>query len=168
MPRSLSPSSMAARQSGALASTAAEDRPSPTTSWMGFPLGSRARMALFSSSKHRPRSGLVRYSSLSAHRVWTAVMPWLTAKSSGTWLNTVSWAAAWSARKRSMVRVLYRAPALPQPSLAGVFSFMSANRSLFSGSSVRYSRRRSSLVTSGTNSPGSAVSFCVGPGTAAW
>ena len=79
----------------ALAVMAAELSPSPTTiCTFGVP-GMAARiLRWFSSSKHRPRSGRVRYSSLLRHRVCTSTMPFWAAKSSLTWEKTASWAAA--------------------------------------------------------------------------
>ena len=164
MPRSFNPSRMAAAQSTAFSIMAAEDSPSPMTICTAWFLGSDSRsFRAFSSSKQRPKSGRVRYSSLLLHFVCTSVMPWFFAKSSGTWVKTVSCAAAWSARKRSMVRVLYRAPALPLPRRAGVFSFRRRNSASFWGASTRYSLRKSSCVTSGTKSPGLySGAFCSG------
>ena len=69
----------------ALAVMAAEESPSPTTICTRGVPGTAARIfCWFSSSKHRPKSGRVRYSSLSRHFVLTSTMPFLAAKSSLT------------------------------------------------------------------------------------
>ena len=77
------------------------------------------------------------YSSLLSQRVLVGRRPCFFANSVSTSEKTASCAAAWSARKRSMVKVLYRGPALPEPRRAGVFAFILANRSLSAGSCVR-------------------------------
>ena len=140
---------MAWRQSAALASMAAEDRPSPTTrATLGLCPRVFLTMAWLASSKRRPLSGRVRYSSLLWHMVWTGTKPCFSTKAASTWENTESWAAAWSARIRSMEMVLYRAPARPSPSRAGVRSFRSRKAGPFFGCSTRYCRRRSVSVMS--------------------
>ena len=147
---------MAWRQSAALASMAAEDRPSPTTrATLGLWPRVFLMTAWLASSKRRPLSGRVRYSSLLWHMVWTGTKPCFSTKAASTWENTESWAAAWSARIRSMETVLYRAPARPRPSRAGVRSLRSRKASPFFGCSTRYCRRRSVSVMSSRQPAGS-------------
>ena len=154
----------------ALAWQAAAERPSPMTTctWGGWSMTPRMVLALCS-SKQRPRSGRVKYSSLLSQRVLVGSKLCFFANSVSTSENTASWAAAWSARKRSIVRVLYRGPAFPEPSRAGVRCFILAKRSLSAGSFVKYSFRRSSAVMSGTKSPSSKAGQCFsGWGWVAW
>ena len=72
-----------------------------------------------------PRSGRVTYSSLSVHIVFTGIKLFFFMNSSETSENTESCAAAWSALILKAVIVLYLAPALPDPNLAGVLAFIS-------------------------------------------
>ena len=75
----------------AFAMMAAELRPSPITiCTRGVPGIAWRIFCRFSSSKVLPRSGRVRYSSLSRHLVFTSAMPFFAAKSSGTWEKTAS------------------------------------------------------------------------------
>ena len=92
---------------------------------------------------------------MSLQRVCTGTK-WLRAtKSSLTRENTESWAAAWSARKRSMVAVLYRAPARPRPMRAGVLAFRARKAGPFRGCSTKYCLRMSTAVMSGRAAAGS-------------
>ena len=124
--------------SEAMAKIAAEERPSPMTICTRGGVSMTPLMALaLCSSKHRPKSGRVRYSSLSLHLVLVGSRSCSLAKSASSSDHTASWAAAWSARKRSMVNVLYRGPARPEPKRAGVFIFILRNFSPSTGLSTK-------------------------------
>ena len=136
MPSAFRPSMRMGSRSSMLCSTAELERPSETYTWIcGFFSQCCCRKAFASSLSCRPRSGRVRWVSMSSHFDWISgkSMRWRSPSSTG--FSTASFAMAWSARRESIAFVVRRSPSRPMPMRAVVDRSIAFRARGFCGSS---------------------------------